>query len=491
MRHSQQNSQPPDPNYTAPSHVSMPQRNLPAKRRKYLDTSPETSNMAEYNGQCSSSSMSQQTNEYYSSSSSSENESDSEYQVEEEPKPKRTPSKRQGSPKTKTTKKKKRITKEQEERLERQRRMDENAVDVIKVILRENPHFSNYSDEALIARTGWSKTKIGNFIRAIRKEIYANIPKPPRRPQRVVHQLTEHQINILENLFLTKKFIDKSDIDENLERTLDLPIATIAAWFSEQRVSLMRRYARGMLPTLPSPLHILEQAYNKYPFIESQKQIAELYISTNLLETFVIQFFKERRMIDRETGGNAVLNKHDKKNSKKWKDSNETDSEVGEDETPNSPQEDANQEKEDAESNVEERLEYDDIVDADAIIVDEEVIIDEEIIDEEEIYEVDELFEDELIAEYREIGYDIEEEEDDELPAVHFNEVPDDILATSQASEIPSNHFVPYRNFVYNPPQEAVLPGPDAHPSWHNFVNIGEDRGDTNSRRETVTAAPL
>ncbi|CAR98850.1 Protein CBG28024 [Caenorhabditis briggsae] len=164
------------------------------------------------------------------------------------------------------------------------------------------------------------------------------------------------------------------------------------------------------------------------------------------------------------------------------------------DETPISPHNDADNKEEKAELRVDAGLEYEDIIDGDDINFDEEIILEEGIVDEEGIYDVDELFDEELIAEYQEIKTDVEEGEDDELPAVHFNEVLDDILSTSRASEIPSAHsnqFVAYRTFVYNPLQEAVLPGPDAHPSWHKFVHIGEDRGDRNSRIEPVAAAPL
>ncbi|UMM43494.1 hypothetical protein L5515_018971 [Caenorhabditis briggsae] len=340
------------------------------RQKNHFDTSVETSNMTEYNGQCSSSSAFQETNDYYpsssESSSESEDESGSEYEIEE------LLLRDQLLRKRRRRKKKKGLSAEQEERLERQRIIDENAVDLIKVILRENPHFSNYSDKALIARTGWSKTKIGNFIRAIRKGI----------------RICQH--------------------------------------------------TKAATQTSKS---------------QSQKQIAKLYILTGLLETFVIQFFKERRMIDRETSGNAVLNKHVKKNSSKWKGSNEMDDDVDVDETPISPHNDADNKEEKAELRVDAGLEYEGIIDGDDINFDEEIILEEGIVDEEGIYDVDELFDEELIAEYQEIKTDVEEGEDDELPAVQR--------------------------------------GPDAHPSWHNFVHIGEDRGDRNSRIEPVAAAPL
>ncbi|ULT84252.1 hypothetical protein L3Y34_013126 [Caenorhabditis briggsae] len=273
MSNFQQKSQPPDPNHSFTT-FDIAQTKSSSERcvrqKNNFDTSVETSNMTEYNGQCSSSSAFQETNDYYPSFSEKEGDE----------------------------KKKKGLSAEQEERLERQRIIDENAVDLIKVILQENPHFSNYSDKALIARTGWSKTKIGNFIRAIRKgiRIFQHTKAATQTSKSPAHRTPNKHSGKLKEIWIC--------------------LATIA-WFFEKRVLIMRRYVEGMLPTLPFPMNILEKAYNKYPFIESQKQIAELYLLTGLLETFVIQFFKERRMIDSETSGNAVLNKHDKKNSSK------------------------------------------------------------------------------------------------------------------------------------------------------------------------------
>ncbi|CAR98851.1 Protein CBG28025 [Caenorhabditis briggsae] len=74
MSNFQQKSQPPDPNHSFTT-FDIAQTKSSSERcvrqKNNFDTSVETSNMTEYNGQCSSSSAFQETNDYYPSSSES------------------------------------------------------------------------------------------------------------------------------------------------------------------------------------------------------------------------------------------------------------------------------------------------------------------------------------------------------------------------------------------------------------------------------------
>ncbi|CAP27619.1 Protein CBR-CEH-99 [Caenorhabditis briggsae] len=167
---------------------------------------------------------------------------------------------------------------------------DSDTIQLFLLILQKNPHFTNYGNPALLARSKWNKHQLTCWFQTYRREIGV----PPKQGK-----LTDENLIDLEELFKEHQFVTEWESHDH-ELFVGVAAATIREWIEQKRQETMAMFLEP--EELPCQLALLETSYRDTLVLRDTYQTLLLSKKANLEIEQVVDYFESRRVIDRTYG---------------------------------------------------------------------------------------------------------------------------------------------------------------------------------------------